>query len=328
MPPTPHGVTLENMQINTYNPILSGGMVYGLFISGITDPDPINYGPFGNGFKRDVTIQDSTWSFGRGDVTFNASDEYDQFTNVTFDSNVTNGFSAPGAEGPFLTARILVTEGSSQMHFLNNQFNNASLNIDENTDDSITNNQFKNGIVSVGSVYQTTGSCYRDTLNQYDPLFGPKANLDIESNTFNLDSTFAPPFVLQAGSSTGEKILNNTVNYSGVRQMTAFNVSSGNISGNIITFTNPNYSYSYSGGFCISPSQQPSTSQFPQQPPAYPIKLSGNTINYPSNTLQYGILLPAPGTAPTSPVCVGTNTYNYNGPQFVNPGNVQQNCTQ
>ncbi len=327
MPTTPHNMTLENMQINTYNPILTGGMVYGFLLSGLTLPYPAEPGPFGDGFKRDVTIQDSTWHFGKGDVSFSNSDEYDQFTNLTFNNNNIYGFAAPGAEGPFLMARVLVTEGSSQVHFTNNHFYNASINIDENTDDTISGNTLSDGIISVGTTYQNSGNCNFSSGNEYDLLFGPKTNLTVSSNTFNIDDSFQPPYVLLAGSSAGEQVTNNTLTYAGVRQVTgAFNVSAGTVSGNAINFSNGTYNYDYSGAFCASPTQQFGSNQLPQQP-AYPLSLSGNTISY-SGSLLYGIDLPTPGTGTTSPVCVGTNTYSYCGPEVVDPSNVHTVCSQ
>ena len=153
MPVTPHDIAIENMTIDTPNPILSTGLVYGVFINNVTLPVSIEPGPFGGGFKRDVTIQNSSWNFGIGAANYSGTDEYDQFTNVAFLNNTISGHGAPGAEGVGLLSRIYATEGSSQFTFEGNTVFNAGLYFDQTTDDVIKNNQFYNGIVTAGVNY-------------------------------------------------------------------------------------------------------------------------------------------------------------------------------
>ena len=315
MPVTPHDIAIQNLEIDTFNSLLSTGMAYGVLINGVTLNKQIDHGPFGGGFKRDVTIENSTWNFGAGDVSYAATDEFDQFTNVTFNNNNIYGFAAPGAEGPSLFPRIYGTEGSSQFTFTNNHFYHAGILFDETTDDVITGNQFSDGIMAAGPTYGPTQGCYNSGEDAGDLSFNSAENIQISSNTFNIDSAYAPPYVLRAGYFNAASVTNNTITYAGTRQLSAFGVTSGTVTGNAVIFSN---SYPQSSGFCVGPSQNPFA----------PLTLSGNTIT--GSTIQAGVHIPDPGFNNQSTICVQNNTNNFTSGQTLendNPSSTPVSCT-
>ena len=315
-PTVPHDIALQNLTFDTYNQILATGIVYDLLIDSVTINGFVNHGPFGGGFKRDVTIQNSTWGFGIGDLSFGGTDEYDQFTNVAFLHNTVVGYAAPGSEEYSEMARIHATEGSSQFTFRDNTFYDVSLYLDQTTDDVISHNQFTNGIINIGTAFGGTDFLFGPEHDASFDSFGSQASADIDYNTFNSDSAYVPPFLLQIGHFTNATITGNTISYQGNEPMAAINAYSGDFSGNTINLSGELESIAIT----LVPDESPKTT------PA-PFRLENNTFNISGFSL--GALVPDPGFNDPASICIQNNVFNQYvglGSFVLNPGSVNLSC--
>ena len=239
LPVTPHDVAIENMNLQTYDPVTFTGQLYGLFINNVNVEAYVSNSVFGGGFKRDVTIQDSAWGLGSGDASYNGSDEFDQDTNVQFLNNTVYGYAAPGAEGLSLMARIYGTEGSSQFLFKGNTFNNIALFFDQTDNVTVVGNTFENGMVVVGDSYQNQSTPFSYTRPQ-DPTFdsfGSHKSAVVQLNTITEDPGFLPPFIIRVGHYDSELIDQNAITYPGTGSLAAIMSYSGQVSNNTVTFT-------------------------------------------------------------------------------------------
>ncbi len=302
MPVTPHNVAIQHLTINTYSPITATGLVYGMLVNDVTINGFISQGPFGGGFKRDVTIENSTWGFGAGDASYAGTDEYDQCTNYAFVNNNVHGYAAPGAEGPSLMARIYATEGSSQFSFRNNHFDHVALYFDETTDDVISNNEFIDGIVNMGRAYENVQTSFSFGPAQDNSFvsFDSQLAADVDTNTFTEDATFLPPFILRVGPYQSSTIVNNTITYSGPNSIPAITAYSGSVSGNIISMSGTGNAL----GIALVPDQGPRT-------PASSFMVYGNTVSVQNPSA--GLLIANPGFSDTAPSCIQNNTWNMQG---------------
>ncbi len=313
-----HDVSIEQMTINTSNPVIATGQVYGLNINNVLVLGFLNGGAFGAGFKRDVTIQNTEWGLGTGDASYGSTVELDQLTNFTMKNDIVVGYSAVGSEAPKLSSRIYATEGSSQLTFVNNTFYSVSLMADQTTDVVVSNNHFNNALVQVGASYGNNQYNYGASHDLSFDSFDSQASVDIESNTFTDDATFIPTAVLSTGNFLSATIANNTFNYGGGRSIPILTAYSGNVTGNTFNITGT----TGSTAIAIVPDQSADT-------PASAIRVSGNTITAAS--VAAGIAVPDPGFTDTAPLCIQNNTFNIkSGPTLTvaNPGSVNQSCPQ
>ena len=309
LPVTPHDISISNMTFNTYNPILGAGMVFDLLIDSRVVNNPMGHGGFGGGFKRGLTVQNSTWHFGIGDVSFYATDEFDQFTNVSLLNNNIYGYAAPGAEGPSMMAKVSGTEGSSQFTIKNNHFYNASISLDQTSDDVITGNSFNNGFINVGSGYSPLANCYEAGPDAGFTSYGSQATVDVEANVFSIDASFNPAFVLRTGAFDAATITNNQISYAGGRDVAAMSLVGGTVSGNTIAITGASTS---SVAFCVAPNQTP----------AIALSVQGNTVT--GNTLGAIAYAPDPGFQDPATITMMGNTIRVaSGNRYVaaNPSN-------
>ena len=317
MPTVPHDLSIKNMLINTTNPILTTGMVYGLTIDSVFINGFVGHGPYGGGFKRDVTIQNSGWGFGTGDVSYGATDEYDQFTNVSFINNFIVGYAAPGAEMYSSMARIYGTEGSSGFTFKNNQLYNASIFLDQTTDDVISGNQMQDSIIKMGTAYGnnpfSNGPNHDLSYDSYDSQVAG----DVDNNTMKITSTFLAPFLLQLGHFDSASVTGNTFTYLGNQTITGIEAYSGSITNN--TFNMPGVGVSIP--LALIPDQTALN-------PAAPFNVQGNTYNISGFSVSNYIT--DPGFTDIAPICIQNNTYHQvlGLPQLaVNPGSVTTACS-
>ena len=297
LPVTPHDVAIENLTIDTYNPVISTGMVYGLLVNNVTVNGSMSHGAFGGGFKRDVTIENSTWTLGTGDASYGSTDEYDQFTNVSFTGDTVNGYAAPGAEALSVAARIYGTEGSSQFTFTNNTFNNLSLYFDETTDDVVSNNQFNNGAVILGSAYGIVPFSFGPNHDAAFVSFDSQASADIDNNTFNGQAPYSPPFIVRLGHFASGTVANNTINYAGNQTVFPGITSYGGaIKGNTVAISNPQGSV----GIAVVPDQSPTT-------PAAAFTVQNNSVSQ-AGGMSLALYVADPGFLDTAPICIQTNS--------------------
>ncbi len=291
-----HDIALEHMTINTYDPITGGGQVIGLVFNDLHINGYLTGGPFGNGFKRGVTIENSTWGLGAGDDSYAGVDEYDQYTDVTFVNNTVYGDCATQASGRSAQCRIYGTEGSANFTFTNNNFYNVSVFFDQTTNDVLNGNNFVNGDLNLGLAYGQKVFYYGPNQDATYVSFGSSTNSDVEKNVFQIDSSYAAPFILRVGNFTTSTIANNTVTYQGVNFVPAIWTYSGTVTGNTVNIP----ASSTSDAIVIVPDEIPG---------GQPSKLSvqNNTVKAP--TLSAGIFVPDFGFNDTLAVCIQGNTY-------------------
>lgn len=304
MPKTPHNVSLKSFQMDNYNAILATGQVYGLLVDSLALLKPASHGQFGGGFKRDVTIQNSTWYLGNGDVSYAETDEFDQEINVLITGNSIHGYGASGGEGPSLLPRIYGTEGSSQFTISNNNFYSAGVVIDQTTDDVFTGNQFQNGLLAVGSAYTPKGNCNQPQSDTGFLSFGSQASVDVEKNTFTTTTaTFLAPELLLTGSFDAATVSGNQFTFSssrpGVGPINVVVAASGNITQNTISFSNAT---SNSIGFCLTPNYSPTES----------VIVKSNTVQGTGATtaaVGAGIYIPDPTFNDPAPITLQGNAF-------------------
>ena len=304
---TPHNIMLYNMALNTYDHIFGTGNVYGLTVDAVQVNGYIDGGAFNGGYKRDVILKNSTWGVGRGDLSYSSEEEYDKFTNLQILNNAIYGFAPIGSAGPSQQARLSTTEGTSQVTYYSNSFNDISLYFDQTTDDIVDTNNFYNGIITMGVYYGAT-SQYWDYHDPSYASFGSQTYARITNNQFTIGSSYLVPWVIRLGHFDSATLSNNTINYMvssaggpgpGGHGEIIF-ANSGLISNNVISLQSatsvdaiialPDAIVSMLG----QPVSQPSS-----------LSILNNTINAPS--LDAGILIPDPGFVDTVPICVAGN---------------------
>ena len=299
MPTVPHNLALGSMLINTYNPIFTTGMVYGLTVNAVEILGFVTHGPFGGGFKRDVTIENSGWGFGTGDASYGSTDEYDQFTNVSFLNNEMVGYGAPGAEWDSLMPRLYATEGSSGFTYKDNVMYNASIYFDQTTDDVITGNQMQNGVIKVGTAYGNnqfqSGPAQDPTFDSYNS----QVAADVDNNTITITPGFLAPFLLQFGHFTTATVTGNTLSDSGSSDLAAITAYSGTFTGNTISMTGQGVNIP----FALIPDQSPIVS-------AAPFNVFGNSLG--ASGLSVGVYINSAGFTDTAPICIENDTLTQN----------------
>ncbi|RRA49713.1 hypothetical protein [Acidipila sp. EB88] len=296
LPQTAHDIALQNFAVNTYTPILGTGMVYSLLVNNVTINGFVNHGPFGGGFKRDVTFENSTWGFGAGDASYDNTDEYDQFTDVLFQNDTITGYAATGAESVQGSARIYGTEGSSQFVFKQNHLINASLYFDETTDDVVSNNQFLNGMLQVGSAYRSSPFATGPAQNPEFASFDSQASATISGNVFTSTLPFAPPLLLSVGHFDSASVTNNVITYTGAQTMLpAITAYSGTITGNVVTMTNTGSNV----GIAVLPDESPNVT-------AAAFRVTNNAFTGLGST-SIGVYVADPNFTDTAQICVENN---------------------
>jgi hypothetical protein len=311
LPTTPHNVGIENLTIDTYNPVTGSGFVYGLLIDHVKVNGFVNHGAFGGGFKRDVLIKNSSWGVGLGDASWYGTEEYDQFTNVGLIDDTVIGHAAPGSEGPSLGARLYFTEGTSQVVIEGSTFDHVSLLFQETTDDIVDGNEFYDGDVSVGGSFNP----FNHPLSWGPPQdasflsFGSQEAAEVKNNVFNIDSDFYPPWIINLGHFVKGQVDDNIIVDDSPRQLIAvISSDGGEINGNMITLGTHAIS---SWGIAAIPDEGPGAQ-------ASSFDLEKNTINGGSELA--GIYVVDSGFTNAAPMCIAGNTINIqNGPKVSVP---------
>ena len=294
----PHIIALQHMTIDTYNSVFNTGNVIGMLINDIHITGFVSHGPFAGGAKRDLTIENSSWGTGAGDASWNGTNEMDKFTNVVLKNNTIAGYAAATSEGLSTGARIYATEGSSLFTFQNNTFTNFLLLFQSTTEDAIVQNTFHNGEVNVGYAYDDNDYNFTPYHNFSYQSFASQDNALIDSNVFDLDSSYQAPVIISLGDYTNGVISNNVILDLGARDIPAIVSYGGLISENSITFSS---NTQYSVGIALLPDPSPVG-------PGAPIHAAHNVITAPH--IGAGIYLVDPGVSASIPVCIEQNTFN------------------
>lgn len=298
MPVTPHNVAIEHMTLNSSDPLTGTGLVYGQLVNDVHITGDVSHGPFGGGFKRDVLIENSSWTFGVGDASWSATDEYDQFTNISFIHNVITGYAAPGAEGPSLMARMYLTEGTSEVLFQDNVINNASIYSQSATDVAIYSNQFSDGVVNIGDSYNPfnaplVSAAIADASFQ---SFASQMSASISGNAFVCDTSFTPPFVIRLGHYGAGDISNNLISYAAKQSIPVVVSGGGTIRGNVLSITGAASAI----GIAAIPDESHTFA------PAL-FDIESNSIT--GGTAQTGIRVVNAGFTDPAPVCIEGNSF-------------------
>lgn len=299
LPVTPHDVTVENMTIDTNDPVIGAGMMYGLLINDLTVIGSPSGGAFAGGFKRDVVIENSSWSTGESNATWDGTEEFDQFTGIALIHDQITGHSAPGSDGPSMGARLYFTEGTSQVLIKDCTFNHISVYFQDTTDDVIDNNTFNDADVTVGNNYNEYkhplfwGGYQDDSVLSFDSQDWSQ----IDDNIFNIGPSFFPPWIVNIGHFKSGQVDGNTINNNSAEQnLAAINSDGGEIEQNIITL-GPNASSSW--GIAAIPDEGPNF-------PASGFTIENNTIVGPGAI--DGIYVVDSGFTNTAPVCIKGNS--------------------
>ena len=318
LPVTPHNIGIQDLTFNTCNRILYSGMIYGLVIDHVVINGVVGFGAFGGGSKRDVLIENSTWSFGRGDAS-GIYDEYDQFTNLEFLRNTITGYAASEAEGPSEMARIYMTEGTSGVVLDGNVFDHVSTYFQDTTDDVVENNTYTDGILQLGDSYAPKRNVL-DLGGVQNPTFTSFASQEsaiVRANSFTIGPEFTPPWVLSIGHFTSGSVSNNVISYNNAHNSALIISDGGAIKGNTISI-GPASTGAW--GIGLDPDEAPSV------PPAS-FDVENNTIS--ASSLAAGIYVADPGFTDTAPVCIQGNTMNIGQGNLLSiqdPGEITEHC--
>jgi len=298
MPISPHNVGFSNFTINTYGPVIGLGMVYGLTVNHVTVNGFTSHGAFLGGMKRDVLIENSSWGLGAGDASWKGTTELDQCTAVRYVNDTITGYSARGAEGPSMGARIYLTEGTSQVLFEHNKLDHVAILTDATTDDVIDSNVFNDSPVAIGATYNEFSHDFEwgptRTFNFLS--FGSQTSARITNNVFNVDSTFNPPWIIRVGHFTNGEVAGNVITTNTVTRLPAITSDGGDIEANVINIGPDSTSTS---GIVAIPDEGPGV-------PASSFTIRGNQIN--ANTAPAGIYIVDSGFTDTAPVCITGNS--------------------
>ncbi len=306
MPVTPHNVELYHMAVNTYDRIFGAGMAYGLTVDAVQINGYVSYGgAFGGGYKRDVLIKNSVWGVGDGEAGYAGEEEYDKFTNLQIVNNYVVGDAPASSFGPTQQARLYATEGTSQVYYYSNSFDNVSLNFDQTTDVLIDHNNFHEGTITLGAAFGQQLFAFGNNLTSSFVSFGSQVNAEVTSNNFLIDSGFPTPWVIRLGHFNNATIASNVITYNDAKAPAAMIFTD---SGTVIENTIIAPAASSVVGIVAQPdTDDGATTQ------ASSITVTENTIN--ASNLQAAVLawpgsldMPEPSyTAPLS-ICVNSNT--------------------
>lgn len=298
MPTVTHNVALEKMTINTYNRVISVGIVYGLLIDHITVNGMVNLGPFGGGFKRDELIENSSWSLGEGDPTGSGSEEFDQYTDLELLNDKISGNFPRGAEGPSLMSKLYMTEGTSNVTVTKCSFNNVSLYFQETNGDVISNNTFINGVVQVGNVYApSTYQLLMSPQRLFSVLsFDSQNTARIFNNKFTIQAGYGFPWVIDLGNYAYGSIEDNIIKYDGSGNLAIIRSSGGDIVGNHVIVGSGKWNPI---GIAAIPDEGPNL-------PTRAFRIENNVIK--GSSMNAGIDIPDVGYVDESPICIQNNT--------------------
>lgn len=298
MPMSPHNVGLSNFTINTYSPVVSLGMVFGLTVDHVTVNGFTSHGAFLGGMKRDMLIENSSWGIGAGNASWEGTEELDQCIKVSFINDTITGYAAPGAEGPSMGARIYLTEGTSQALFEHNKFDHIAILSQDTTDDIIDSNVFNDATVAIGNRYNefTYALGYGSLRDPSVFSFRSQADAQITNNIFTIDSGYYPPWIIVLGHFTSGSITNNVITSNTLNPLAAINSGGGDIKNNVIHI-GPRSKLTY--GIAAIPDEAPGI-------PVSSFTIRGNQIN--AQAVPAGIAVMDSGFTDIAPVCIANNS--------------------
>jgi hypothetical protein len=231
------------------------------------------------------------------------TDEYDQFSDVTFANNKITGFDYPGSN----SARLYGTEGSTRFTFTNNDFYNMMLAFQLSADITISGNRFHDSNIAIGGY---------DNYAQVPFEFqsGTLGTVSITGNTLSFAADTMTP--ISMGYNLNSTISDNQISYDTPKTICQdiIAVANGTLNGNTIAVGS---NVACSQAINITPQVVPS-----EVPPA--LMISGNTVS--AVTGHSNILVNNPGAFYGSDVCLGTNELNGNTATIASTPNLILAC--
>ena len=314
MPTTPHIIGFQHFSLDSSSMFTGCGMSYGMLINDVHILQSASDGPLGCGFRRDVTVENSSWSTGAGESSWSGVDEYDEDTNFAFLNNQITGYSAPGAEGPASMSGEFLSEGTSHFLYDHNHFINQSIITNETAGDVVVNNTFDDGVLAIGTAFGTNAANYDFYQRLPFASFGGQGILQVQSNTFNISSSYIPPWILRTGHFDSAQVLSNVINDASTRWMEVAKAYSGVVSNNTINVTGiASYAITLVGD---EASSVPDSSFQAEQ-------------NVIGGDPAVAVFVPDPGFSATQPVCVSDNVVPTGVKPLVvvNANSVNMSCT-
>lgn len=232
----PRNISFKNITLDTYERIFSAGPAFNVGMDHVTSLHPITGNAIGSGYKRGLSITNSTWSFGNGLFGWSSTSEIDKASDITFTNNTIRGYATKFSEGSSQGAKLSFTEGTSNLHIANNHFIGVQLLADEVDDVLIENNQFEDSIAWIG-----TQEFDGWNTNWGHVSFGSQHNAEIINNSFTVSDQYGPGWVISIGNFDGNaSVLGNNIQYNQPYQpQQLIFASSGLIADNVLASNVP-----------------------------------------------------------------------------------------
>lgn len=238
LPKLPHGITIKDLDLIGQKPVLStDSAAFDVTIDGIRMHSVGAENYLGSGYKRGLTIKNSTLHLGTGLQGWGGTTELDQVTDVTVVNNHVTGYAAPGAESPSAGARLYFTEGSNNVQIRDNTFKNFQVSFQEANDVFVSNNAFIDSVVWVGTTQRTPFN----SANRWSYLsYASQHTASISHNSFSISPSYRPGWVVKVGNFSDASITDNTFKYfSNYPHSWAISTASGVVARNQIEVQTP-----------------------------------------------------------------------------------------
>ncbi|MBV8208680.1 MAG: hypothetical protein JO133_01330 [Burkholderiaceae bacterium] len=284
-----HNITLQNLDVLSYTPLLYGAG-YNISFIGIRMHNVANMDFLGTGTRRGLTIENSTLSWGSGSQGWINTQEFDQVEDVTVSGNTFTGYAAPRAEGPSQGARLYFTEGTTNLRVRNNTFQNFQLLTQAADAVSVTHNKFKDSVAWVGLVHE---SPYQPFTDFSYVSFASQHGASITSNTFQHDLNYQAFTIVWLGTFGDGNVNDNTFTYASVPTWIVY-TAGGNVARNTINVSTP------------TDVNHPGAVEVVIDDVSQPVAVRSNVV---TGALPFVVNLNPP-YAPTETVCILGNTLN------------------
>lgn len=230
----PRNITLQNLTLDTYQKVLSQGPVFNLEIDHMASLHPITGNAMGTGYKRGLSITNSSWQFGNGLRGWSSVNEFDKAADVVFTGNTVQGYAGKFAEGPSQGAKVWFSEGVTNLTVANNHFIGVQLITDQSDDVRVENNLFEDSMAWIGTQEHDLWNGNWGYVS-----FGSQHNAKIDNNHFVISSNYGPAWVVYLGNFDGQaSIQGNTIDYNQTKSpLWMIYAASGTIAHNTINDT-------------------------------------------------------------------------------------------
>lgn len=289
----PHNIRVSNLTFDSYHRLLNeGSATFNVTVDNVRYLNVVPGSAMGTGSKRGFRVLNSYFQLGAGSFGWSQWDEFDQVNDVLFSGNTLIGYATPKSEGPSQGTALFFSEGTNNLNFRNNTVSNIQLNLQVGDEIYIQGNRFINSMPWIGASQR---SPFRTTRDAGDYMsYASQHHAEISDNTFTIDNSFEPLFVISMGTYDQGFIQRNTFKNQTARPDSwSIFATSGTISDNNIDLS----------GSSIN---RPSFIWISPDVDAKPFSVKSNTL---TGTLPYVVSAFKPlGTSAS--ICVSGNTRN------------------